>query len=117
MGIKAIKSIEKNVHNDPTLFDIANMIKVKQEPVTNHYKFLKKLGEGTYGEVFLAQQEKTNHNRAIKKINSLKYPRAKMMTLNEMSLLKALVLSNHNVRITPLFSKYMKYSNNQNTFT
>jgi serine/threonine protein kinase len=90
MGIKAIKSIE-NTLPDATMFDISNMVKVKQEPITNYYKFVKKVGEGTYGEVFKAEQEKTGNIRAIKKINSLKFPRAKMMTLNEMSLLKALV--------------------------
>jgi serine/threonine protein kinase len=53
MGIKAIKSLETNVTPNP-MFDISNMIKIKVEPVTRHYKFIKKIGEGTYGEVFEA---------------------------------------------------------------
>jgi hypothetical protein len=53
MGIKAIKSIE-TTPIPSAVFDISNMIKVKTEPVTNHYKFIKKIGAGTYGEVFKA---------------------------------------------------------------
>ena len=30
-------------------FDLQNMIKVSDEPVTKYYKFIKKLGAGTYG--------------------------------------------------------------------
>lgn len=48
MGIKAIKSIEQKT-SEPTLFELSNMIKVKHEPVANCYKFLRKIGEGTYG--------------------------------------------------------------------
>lgn len=48
MGIKAIKSIESGPVPS-AVFDISNMIKVKVEPVTNYYKFIKKIGAGTYG--------------------------------------------------------------------
>ena len=54
MGIKAIKSLENNLQPDP-LFDLQNMIKIRHEPVTNYYRFVKKVGAGTYGEVFLAE--------------------------------------------------------------
>jgi hypothetical protein len=51
MGIKAIKPIEDNLIPDPT-FDLANMIKARREPITDSYKFIRKIGAGTYAEVF-----------------------------------------------------------------
>lgn len=90
MGIKSIKSVENSLQPDP-FFDLQSMIKVRHEPVTNYYKFLKKIGAGTYGEVFEAIHEQTGNRRAIKKINTFKFPRAKSMCLSEVSLLKTLV--------------------------
>ena len=68
------------------------MIKVRSEPIANSYKFVKKIGAGTYGEVFKASHLKTQNLRAIKKISTLKFPRIKTMTINEISLMKSLVL-------------------------
>ncbi len=90
MGIKAIKSVENSLQPDP-VFDLQNMVKVRHEPVTNYYTFEKKIGAGTYGEVFMAIHEATGHVRAIKKISILKFARAKAMIMNEISLLKCLV--------------------------
>ena len=90
MGIKSIKSVENNLKPHP-IFDIENMIKVRSEPIANSYKFTKKIGAGTYGEVFLATHEKTGNARAIKKISTLKFPRIKTSTINEISLMKSLV--------------------------
>lgn len=83
MGIKAIKSVETglNLKPDP-IFDLQSMIKIRHEPITNYYTFSKKLGSGTYGEVFLAQHDQTGQARAIKKISVLKFSRAKAMILN-----------------------------------
>ena len=81
MGIKAIKAVENKLTPDP-MFDLQSMIKIRKEPVANYYNFLKKVGAGTYGEVFIAEHEKTKHRRAIKKINTLKFGKAKSMILN-----------------------------------
>jgi serine/threonine protein kinase len=83
MGIKAIKSVEAglNLKPDP-IFDLQSMIKIRHEPITNYYTFSKKLGSGTYGEVFLAHHDQTGQPRAIKKISVLKFSRAKPMILN-----------------------------------
>ncbi len=51
MGIKSIKSVENNLQPDP-IFDIQGMVKIRKEAVANEYKFVKKIGAGTYGEVF-----------------------------------------------------------------
>lgn len=48
MGIKAIKSVENNLRPEPT-FELQSMVKIRHEPVTNYYNFLKKIGSGTYG--------------------------------------------------------------------
>ena len=71
MGIKAIKAVENKLTPDP-MFDLQSMIKIRKEPVANFYN----------GEVFIAEHEKTKHRRAIKKINTLKFGKAKSMILN-----------------------------------
>ena len=91
MGIKAIKSVEQPVPLDPS-FDLQNMIRIRRENVNHYYRFIKKVGAGTYGEVFLAEHEQTKQKRAIKKINTLKFAKAKTMILNEVALLKSLVV-------------------------
>lgn len=48
MGIKAIKSVENSLTPD-SMFDLQNMIKVKHDSVEKYYKFVKKVGAGTYG--------------------------------------------------------------------
>jgi len=48
MGIKSIKSVENGLHPDP-VFELQGMIKVRHDPVSNYYKFLKRIGAGTYG--------------------------------------------------------------------
>ena len=48
MGIKAIKSVENNLRPDG-MFDLQNMIKVRKETITHYYRFIKKVGAGTYG--------------------------------------------------------------------
>lgn len=90
MGIKAIKSVENNLRPDG-MFDLQNMIKIRKETITHYYNFAKKVGSGTYGEVFMAEHEATGNIRAIKKINTFKFAKSKSMILNEISLLKSLV--------------------------
>ena len=90
MGIKSIKSVENSLQPDP-IFELQGMVKVRKEAVTREYRLLKKVGAGTYGEVFEAVHERTNNRRAVKKINTLKFPRARTMILSEVSLLKTLV--------------------------
>lgn len=90
MGIKAIKAVENKLTPNP-IFDLQSMIKIRKEPVANFYNFIKKVGSGTYGEVFIAQHEQTKHRRAIKRINTLKFGKARAMILNQISLLKGLV--------------------------
>lgn len=90
MGIKSIKSVENNLQPDP-IFELQGMVKVRKEPLSREYRLLKKIGAGTYGEVFEAVHEQTGNRRAVKKINTLKFPRAKTMILSEVSLLKSLV--------------------------
>lgn len=90
MGIKSIKSVENNLQPDP-IFDIQGMVKIRKEPITHEYEFTKRVGAGTYGEVFEAVHQSTGQRRAVKKINTFKFPRAKTMTLSEVSLLKRLV--------------------------
>jgi hypothetical protein len=115
MGIKAIKSIESGPIPS-AVFDISNMIRVKVEPITDYYKFLKKIGEGTYGEVFKVVHEQTGNQRAVKKINALKFPRAKTMTLNEMALLKALVRRSP-LRTTPPSSRSTRSTRRRSSST
>ena len=90
MGIKAIKSVENNLQPHP-VFELQSMIKIRKENILHYYNLGKKVGAGTYGEVFIAENIATGHQRAIKKINTLKFSRAKSMILNEISLLKSLV--------------------------
>lgn len=54
MGIKSIKSVENNLQPDP-IFELQGMVKIRKEPITYEYKFIKKIGAGTYGEVFEAE--------------------------------------------------------------
>lgn len=48
MGIKSIKSVENNLQADP-IFELQGMVKIRKDPITNEYKFIRKLGAGTYG--------------------------------------------------------------------
>ena len=115
MGIKAIKSVENNLRPDAK-FDLQNMIKIRKETITHYYRFIKKVGAGTYGEVFMAEHEATGHIRAIKKINTFKFSKSKTMIMNEISLLKSLV-ETALYRIIQASSKYMKYLRRGNSST
>jgi serine/threonine protein kinase len=115
MGIKAIKSVENNLQPDP-IFELQGMVKIRKDPITNEYKFIRKIGAGTYGEVFEAEHESTGQHRAVKKINTFKFPRAKTMTLSEVSLLKRMV-AHSQLRTTPAFLKYTRYSRRLSTST
>lgn len=115
MGIKAIKSVENNLRPEP-IFELQGMVKLRHEPVSNYYRFLRRVGAGTYGEVFEAEHEQTANKRAIKKINTFKFPRSKAMTLNEVTLLKSLVPPAP-PRTTPASSGSTKSSRRQNTST
>ncbi len=54
MGIKAIKAVENKMAPDP-IFDLQSMIKIRKETIANFYNFIKKVGSGTYGQVFIAE--------------------------------------------------------------
>jgi len=91
MGIKAIKSVTDNYQPNP-LFEFQNMVHLNsKEKVSKYYKFEHLLGSGTYGEVYKAVNIQTGNIRAIKKINTLKFARAKALVMGEINLLKNLV--------------------------
>jgi hypothetical protein len=92
MGIKSIKSVENNLTVDP-IFELQGMVKIRKEPISYEYELARRIGAGTYGEVFEAVHQSTGQRRAVKKINTFKFPRAKTMTLSEVSLLKRMVLA------------------------
>ena len=64
---------------------------VKKNAMTNpelHYKFLEKIGEGSYSEVFKAQSLHTNQYRVIKRVPKKSDPKSSRSLLNEFDILR-----------------------------
>ena len=61
----------------------------KESDVKQDYKFIKELGKGTYGNVFLAENKTTGEQRAIKEIQRSKIKRYDRF-INEVNAMKTL---------------------------
>jgi serine/threonine protein kinase len=55
-------------------------IATSDEPITNNYIIERKIGDGTYGAVFLSTDRRCNQKRAIKQI-----PKAKIRNMRRLT--------------------------------
>ena len=80
-----------------------------EEPIEQHYRFIKQLGAGSFGRVYAAEHIKTNQRRAVKEI--IKTPNSleeQSQFLTEVSILRTLDHPSI-VRVYELFETVDKY--------
>ena len=69
MGSTQHKKIDKTIkEEDERKFAFKEMVKKNTTQPQHHYRFIEKIGEGTYAEVYKAQCLCTGQLRAIKKV-------------------------------------------------